>query len=200
MLYQGGFMDNIVVNQVYLQSTTIKEIKQQFKYQTIPSIQLCSFFQQKIYEQIKEEIKQLNYAEKKQPIHYSYQQAEVSKSLNTLFNNKNILKLISTIVNKKVTIISIKALKLTWKSYTLLHDKLKEKPGIDIILEITNNWPRNSGGKIIYTDTNKNTYIVQPSENTLTIIDSRKNIQRYIEYCNHYSKNKYRYVILMQAD
>ncbi len=81
----------------------------------------------------------------------------------------------------------------TWKDYTILHDNLKETKGTDIILDLTNNWPEEACGQIIYKG--KEDIIIPAKGNTMTLVNTAGKI-RYIKYVNHHGKGKQRVFLL----
>lgn len=168
--------------------------------ESLPSITLQDFFSLATYRQIHQQMRALSYTQEQRPLLHSYHCAPLSSKLNSLLNTSEFLVFVSFIIQQKVHFISWMAYILTWKDYILLHDSRHEKPGTDLIIDCTEDWPENAGGKIVYTDGQGNMFYVPPPRNALTIVHRTRKIQRYVQYCNHYAQEAKRYLLIGRVE
>ena len=90
----------------------------------------------------------------------------------------------------------MKALCFSWKDYIILHDENKEKLGIDIIVDCTEDWNEKAGGNVVYVDGKGNYSKIPVKENTLTIVKRHHHEQKFVQYVNHYAGPKKRYLVV----
>ena len=197
----GNYYYNYI-NEFYLKNAIQEKIKAEFKKKNddnnnnIHSVQLQKIMTHQAYTTFLSLLKKANYKQDLNIITHLYNTAEIPKQILSFLNSKEFLSLIQSITNKKIRKVEGKILQLKWKCYSILNDKNKEHPGIDIILDFTDSWPQKANGEIIYTDT-KNTSITIPSSpNTLTIIKRNKNVKKFIHYINNKAGTNKRYVLL----
>ena len=101
--------------------------------------------------------------------------------------SKEAAAIISTIVQKKVRCRIVGVCILAHGDYSLLHDKLKEPPGYDVILELTPRWDARACGHHSYVTDGKELVRVVPGANTLTIVHRPAGVRRFIKYVNHHA-------------
>ena len=179
----------MAVNPVY--RTHIEEIKKELRKKTsLPSVQLLDFFEKKEYALLKKKMEQLQLSPKKKLQQFSYQKALVPASFFPRYF-LSFLKLVLGQEPKQWT-----AYSMQWKDYRLLHDRLVEKKGTDIILDFSERWPENAGGAIIYGDGEGDVYPLATQHNTLSLIIRKKSFQKYFQYVNHYGKKQERKFII----
>ena len=110
--------------------------------------------------------------------------------------SKEAAELVSLIVDKRVRCASIGIAVLTHGDYTLLHDKNKESPGFDVILDLTPQWDNRACGYHSYVDGDSNELVrVDPAPNTLTIVHRPKNVMKFVKYVNHFASKDKRIVL-----
>jgi hypothetical protein len=156
---------------------------------------LNNFFANDFYKKLKKEVFSLNYKKSYIPNLHSYSKASLGKTLHSLFNSKEFLAFISKLMKKKIKNTGGEAFCFSNGDYTILSDKTKRKPGIDIIIDFTDKWNNNYGGKITYVDGKGNYYHLSVKGNSLFIV-KRENIQRFVQYVNNKGKNNRRYFII----
>jgi len=179
----------MAINKLYLQN--IEKIKQTFrKNKALSSIQLHDFFIPECYEQIKRDVKKLKFKKSYLATSHSYQES----NFNVV--PTEVIDFLSKITGKKVKKLNLKALVFSWKDYIIINDKLKEKPGIDVIFDLTEDWNENSGGSIVYVNGSGEYFRIPPKGNSLLIVERKKGTQKFVQYMNHYSKNKKRYLVI----
>jgi hypothetical protein len=186
----------MAINENYSSKENIKQIKEEFNKGEFKAISLQDFFDKETFKKMFINIKGLQFKEKRQPNIYNYKIKIAPKHIQAILNSKEITKLIEEITNNQVKELQFEAFLFTWKNYTLLHDKAIEKPGIDIIFELTQEWEEHFGGATIYTDTKGNVQKIMPQANTLSIIQRNTNQHKYIQYVNNLSRETRKYFLL----
>jgi hypothetical protein len=76
------------------------------------------------------------------------------------------------------------------KDYTVINDEKLEKPGIDLILDITPDWKAEWGGSAFYVDGSGEFTMIKPEENKLLIFRRSAGTHRFIQYVNHLAQKK----------
>jgi hypothetical protein len=77
------------------------------------------------------------------------------------------------------------------KDHTVINDEKVEKPGIDLILDVTPDWKTEWGGSVFYVDGSGQFTMIKPEENKLLIFRRDKGTHRFVQYVNHHAgKNK----------
>ena len=181
----------MAINKIYLEKKNQERIKQMFyDNKDFPSIQLHDFFIPECYKQMKRETSKLKYKRSYLATSHSYSES----NFNVV--PKELMAFVSKIINKKVSKIKLKVLKFSWKDYVIINDKLKEKPGFDIILDITDDWNQDYGGSLVYVDGSGDHFHIPPKGNTLTIAERKKGVQKFVQYVNNLSKDKKRCLIV----
>ena len=184
-----------MVNPTYKKSETVQQLQSLFKQNNLlPSIQLHTFFTEQEYTTIKSIIKSSTFKHTKQPLLYSYSQAPINKELSLYLLEIN--KIISLILNKKLSLNNSQLLQFQHKDYTLLNDKHLAPAGYDIIFDLTETWNPSYGGNLIYTNGQGTSFTIPAKLNTLTLIKRTKQFQKYVEYINHYAKKQQRYILI----
>ncbi len=177
-----------MINKDYLKQENISKIKEIFNRDS--SIQLHDFFIPELYRQMRNDVMKLKFNKSYLATSHSYSEAD----FNVI--PKEVIDFISKIINKKINKLNLKALLLSWKDYIIINDKQKEKSGFDIIFDLTDNWDEKSGGSVVYVDGSGEYTRIPPKGNTLLIAERKKGTHKFIQYMNHYSKNKKRYLII----
>lgn len=157
---------------------------------------LNDLFTEKSLLKLKSEVNKLKFKRDFELPHHSYNSAELNINSKKLSNSKELLKFLSKVANKKIKNLKFKALKLTWKDYQILNDKYLEKLGIDMIIDLTEKWDAKWGGLVTYTDGWGNYMQVPNFYNSLAIIRRKKGTNRFIQYINHYARNKERIFLI----
>ncbi len=171
-----------MINKKYLDN--IEQIRKVFYANK--EIQLSDFLGKKSYEEFKKKINKIKLAKKVQPMCCSYDEAEISLP-------KDIADFIFLILKKKIE--KARLLCFKWKDYTILNDEVIEKPGIDVVFDLTDNWNNNAGGSIVYVDGSGEYTKIPPSGNTLIIVERKKNVQKFVKYVNHLAQKKRCFII-----
>ena len=151
---------------------------------------LNKFFSDDSLKKLKSRIKRLKFSKDLELLHHSYQSVDFS------YQSKELTNFLSRIINKKISKLNFKVIKLSWKDYQILNDTFQEKPGVDMVIDITEGWDERWGGLVTYADGLGNYVEVPCTDNSLTLVDRNKGMNRFIQYVNHYAKNKRRIILL----
>ena len=180
-----------IINPLYIKKESIEQLQKAWLNKEIFShIVLTKFFTKEFHAQKEKELRKLFFKRNSRPDKYSFAQAKAS-SLH-IFDNKELQEFISQILEKKIRAILGEAQYFSWKDYTLLS---KEKSGIDIIFDFTENWKEEWGGSLIYKD-DKGRYLKCMAISNTMIIIKRKTVQKYIQYINNLAKGEKRYILV----
>ncbi len=178
------------VNSLYLKEETKQKIRKSFLHGEFPAVILKDFFSKKFYEELQKKVSSLNFRKDNVVLHHSYAVG------NFKLPSKECTDFLSFATKKKIEEVYGTAYLLTWKDYMILNDKYLEKPGIDIILDLTDNWNAEWGGVVTFTDGRGTVYPIPPAANSLAVVERKKGLQKYIQYSNHYGKEKKRLLLI----
>lgn len=178
------------LNPAYLKEETKQKVRKSFLHSEFPAVLLNDFFSKEFYAELKKKASSLDFKREQVVVHHSY-------AVSTFkITSKELSEFLSFVIKKKVTELNITAFNLTWKDYQILNDKYLKKPGIDIIIDLTDAWNADLGGVVTYTDGRGTVYPITPAGNSLAMVERKKNLQKYIQYVNHYAKDKKRLFLI----
>ncbi|HME86790.1 MAG TPA: hypothetical protein VKE88_00045 [Candidatus Nanoarchaeia archaeon] len=182
-------------NQGYFTKTMLATIKTSFKAnKELPSVQLQSFISKNAYNSLQKEISKLKFKNEYVVLHHRYARAELPVKLQKEFVSKELVSFISSITGKKIKKLS--AIQLQSTSYQIIDDRNLEKPGFDIIFDLSSDWDDSFGGSIVYVD-GSGEYTKIPSQaNSLLIVERKKGVQKFIQYVNHHAQKKKRVFLI----
>ena len=184
-----------MIKQTYLQN--IEKLKQAFEEdKEFPYLNLFDFLEKEFYQQLKNEIKGLNFKKEKQPLTHSYSKADAGKLLIDFVASKDFKELIKKITNKKIDT-TISVYNLSWRDYIILNDQKKEESKLDIIIDFTEKWADSFGGSLIYVNGTGDYLMIPIKENTISIVKKKMDVNSFIKYVNNHAKNKERFVVII---
>jgi hypothetical protein len=191
-------MDKFFINPNYLLKHTLYSAAEHFAKDG--SIQLHQFLIPAMAEKVRAAVSRASLVQEYAPDRYSFHEPKsvpIGKQLqNVLKATHEIKDIISTIVQKQVKYQDSCWRVYQHKDYTLLHDKNKEQPGYDVIIDLTPDWDNRACGYHSYVDGNGTELVrVQPAMNALTIVKRDKNTMRFVKYVNHRAGNGRRIVL-----
>lgn len=178
------------INNSYLSEETKQKIRKSFLHSDFPAVILKDFFNKKSYAELQKKVLSLQFRNDQVVIHHSYASSKITLSHPALCG------FISSITKKKVDKLNFIAYLASWKDYQILHDKYVEKPGIDVVIDLTDNWNPDWGGVVAYTDGRGTAYPITPAANSVAIVGRKKNLHKYIQYLNHHGKGKKRMFLI----
>lgn len=187
-----------VINSLYTRSVTLRKIREAFDG-PVPSVQLQQFFTEEFYEKIVSEVNGTPFQKAVQPLQYSYARADGPSGLHSFFSSLEWKDFWFSLTGKKTDSPTLALYEFGWKDYTLLHDALVEKPGFDVIVDFTFDWNPDAGGAVRYVDGSGEFTTIACASNSLTIVRRNKNVQRFVQYVNHYAGMKRRMFALIQC-
>jgi hypothetical protein len=179
-----------MVNSRYLQQKTFTQIRQLFNaQQKLPSIQLPDFFTQAEYKDLKQQVLQLKFKKIYDPVKYRMEFVPVTK----VTPSADVLKLLSAVIGKKISSLRLQGFSFKHKDYTLICEEDGARPGIDIMIDFSDDLDASAGGSTVYVDGTGEYFKIPPKANSLTIIKRpKKNMRKFVQYLNVLSKKKKR--------
>ncbi|MBI2669141.1 hypothetical protein HYX14_04835 [Candidatus Woesearchaeota archaeon] len=184
------------INLLYLNQKTRAEIQKTFHLnKELPSVQLQQFFTKEVYEQLCQAVVSGSFRHEKIPHLHSYSVAEIPAKVDAFFSSSEFLDFFSLLLPKKIKI-SFRLYSFSWRDYILLNDQSLEKPGIDLIFDLTSLWDSSWGGNIVYVDGTGEYTMIAGAPNTLTIVQRKKNVRKFVQYVNHYAEQRKRYLLM----
>ena len=178
------------INPHYLEPEHKQKIRKSFLHSDFPAVLLNDFFSKELYLELQKKVLSLNFKKDAVILHHSYAVSSIKVT------SREFCDFISFVTKKKVDEITFTAYLLTWKDYMILNDQYLEKPGIDLVIDLTDNWNAEWGGVVTFTNGKGTVYPITPTENSLAIVERKKNLQKYIQYLNHYAKDQKRLLLI----
>lgn len=80
--------------------------------------------------------------------------------------------------------------------YTVINDEDLEKPGMDVIIDLTEKWDESYGGAVVYVDGTGESTKVGVEGNKLIIVQRKKGEHRFVQYVNHLAKKNKRILLI----
>ena len=178
------------VNPAYLKEENKQKIRKSFLHGEFPAVILKDFFSREFYEELQKKVSSLNFKRDVVVLHHSYALSSINIS------SKELYEFVSFVTKKKIDELQFRAYLLTWKDYMILNDKYLEKPGIDMVIDLNDDWNAQWGGIVTYTDGKGTAYPLSPTANSLAIVERKKGLQKYFQYVNHHGKEKKRLLLI----
>ncbi|MBI3334173.1 hypothetical protein HYZ97_01695 [Candidatus Pacearchaeota archaeon] len=180
-------MAALMLNKAYTDANVWHLIREDFRKGKPKHAVLKAFFDKNRYDALRTELKRCARNNVKIADRYSYSIIE-SRKIKELFNSSEFLEFISFIAEKKITHLEIIIREFGWKDYTLLHDKTSADSGLKVFFFVPSidEWDYFWGGSIVYKTSEGKSLVFVPSENTLCIVDKRKEDEEFTQYVNHY--------------
>jgi|SRR3989344_2440046 len=178
------------INPIYLREETQQKIRSSFLNSEFPALILKDFFSTKFYTELEQKISSLKFKKEVAVVHHCYAVSSFTLS------SKYFSAFLSLVTKKKMNDLCFTAYCLTWKDYLILHDRYLEKPGLDIIIDLTERWNSDWGGKVIFTDGEGTVYPLEPARNSIALVERKKGLNKYIQYLNHQAKDRKRILLI----
>lgn len=118
-----------------------------------------------------------------------------AKTLLQFVRSQRFAQFVSSIAQKKVACKTASWRVFAHGDYTLLHDKNREPPGIDVILDLTPSWDGRACGHHSYVENGKGLVRIPPGFNTLAIVQRPKSVMKFVKYVNHHAGRNKRFVL-----
>lgn len=178
------------LNPTYLKEETLQKVRKSFQHSAFPAVILQHFFSKEYYPELRKKVLSLQFRNDKVVIHHSYASAQFKLSLQDLDHS------LAAITKKKIEEIIFTAHLMSWKDYMILNDRYVEKTGIDLIIDLSEDWNDEWGGVISYTDGSGTVYPLSLKPNSAALVERKKGMHKYIQYVNHYGKGKKRIFLI----
>ena len=178
------------LNPIYLKDETKQKVRKSFLHSDFPAVMLNEFFTPQFYLDLQKKVSALNFKKDTVILHHSYLISNIKLSSSELCN------FLSFITKKKIDELTFRAYLLSWKDYMILNDKYLEKPGVDVIIDLTEAWNSEYGGILTYTDGRGTVYPISSAGNNLAVVERKKTLHKYIQYLNHYAKDRKRLFLI----
>ena len=178
------------VNPAYLDEEAKHKIRKSFLHGEFPAVIIKDFFSKEFYAELKKKAYSLSFKRENIVLRHSYAFSNLNLS------SRELCDFVSFVTKKKIEEVSCSAYLLSWKDYMILNDKYLEKTGIDVIIDLTEDWNPEWGGVITYTDGKGTVYPISPAGNSVAIVERKKDLNKYIQYINHYGEEKKRLLLI----
>ncbi len=178
------------VNSAYLKEKNKQKIRKSFLHGEFPAVILKDFFSKEFYVEWQKKASSLNFKRDAVILHHSYALSNIKLASPELLN------FLSFVTKKKIDELNFTACLLAWKDYQILNDKYLEKTGVDVIIDLTDEWNAEWGGAVTFTDGKGTVYPISAEGNALVIVERKKGLQKYIQYLNHYGKDRKRIFLI----
>lgn len=195
LVSQGG---SKMINSVYMGIDTITQLKSQYNSDSeFETVSLSQFLELDYLEEISKELSGLSFRRTNRPIMYRKMIANVPTILQDLYTSSGFKELFEEITGEVLNISSEELVQFGHTDYQILHDELLPPPGIDLILDLTEEWDDEQGGFITYTDGDGDFSTLTQRRGTLSIVNRNSTHHRFVKYVNHHAENSSRcYLIL----
>jgi hypothetical protein len=174
-----------LIHTTYLDKETQARIAVAYKANPLPSVQLQGFLEPKAYNALMKEVKKAKYSREVSADKYSRSTAKMDKKHAELF--KGLFELIQKVTGKKIKGLG-RIEQYSHRDFTLRNDEEKP-PGLLIYFDCTPDWHPQFGGATIISNEFGELARVNPTPNTLVIIDCSK-AWPFTQYINHYAGKK----------
>ncbi len=170
----------MAINTIYLDNGIAKDISKNYNLQDPKNIKLEQVFQDAIFNLLQKKIESAKYQLKFDPYKYRYYYSNV-KEISSFLTGRYFSWLVSEILGFKRYTIEHELRRFDGGCYTLLHDTEKEKPGIDFIIDFSKE--KHLGiGQIRYSTENEEILTVDFSPNSISFIERRKSVMKYVKH------------------
>ncbi len=177
------------INKAYMRTDLLHDVRKAFTISNPQSIQLHAFLADDALKKVKTAVNKLSFTRNYVPDLHCYDEAKrIPKELRSVF--AEITALVQFIAKKKLKCKELTIRKFGKKQYTVLHDAYKEKPGVDVMLDLTPAWHPAAGGAMVYTRKGSGVLTIAPAYNTFSIVQRTKSMMRFVKYVNHHAENK----------
>ncbi len=175
-----------MINKGYLSTEIVEKLSQEFyKNNALPSVTLMEFFERKEFDRMISEISAINFKVCRRRMEFSYKKSVLPESIKKVISNEFLKAYISSIIGKKIKKIEGEIRVFGWKDYTLINDKTIEKPSVELIIDFSVKMRNDCGGGIIYVDGTGEYSEILSSHNSITLLNRKKGIQKFVKYVNH---------------
>lgn len=188
-----------VINPVYLSHNALYGAAMQFAKEK--SIQLRQFLIPDLAKALSGQLAKAPLKEHYVPDQYRCHGPKSAPALakqlqRVLAKTHEMRKIVSTIVQEKVRFKDACICIYKHGDYTVRHDKNREPPGYDVIIDLTPRWDGRACGHHSYVDAAGSERVkVPPMFNTLAIVHRPAKLHKFVKYVNHNAGDDRRIVL-----
>ena len=186
-----GFIHNelkMAINTLYLDLGILKSANRTYSSQNPKNIRMENFFQKAVFDLLQNKLRNSKFSLKFNPEKFKYFTAK-SKETESFINGRYFDLMVKNIVGARNYKIEYEIRKFEPNCYTLLHDTEKEKPGVDFIIDFSQNAKSYFGGYTTYLTESEELLALSPKPNTLSFVERKKGIMKYTKYFTHQNQN-----------
>ena len=178
----------MAINTLYLDGGVLKSANKTYNNQNPKNIRMENFFQKAVFQLLQNKLLNSKFSLKFNPEKYRYFTAK-SKEIESFLKGRYFDLMIKSILGIKRYKLEFEIRKFEPNCYTLLHDTEKEKPGVDFIIDVSQNAKNYFGGYATYLTEAEELLTLIPKSNSLSFVERKGGIMKYTKYYTHQNKN-----------
>ena len=151
----------------------------------MPSVQLQKFLSQKEFSSFVNELSKTKLKKIDVVAERSLSVGELPKSCKSILAGRKVQSLIENVVGRKLKLNTVRIEVYSWKDYTLQE---VEPSCVETIFSV-NALDSSCGGGVFAVDGSGEFKQLTAPQNTLTILDRKKNVRLFHKYVNHCAEN-----------
>jgi hypothetical protein len=187
-----------MINHSYLESSTLSELSSHFNSDPeFRTLSLAQFLDPEFYSILQKELKNTIFERDNRPIMYRRETAEPGTEILSLLSNSDFGTILNQILGHDFSIEKSTLMRYGVSDYQILHDNLVESPGVDVIIDLTDDWNDDFGGYVVYTDGDGEFLTLSQKGRMLSIVDRGTSYHRFVKYVNHYAENRWRTFLIL---
>lgn len=164
-----------------------------------PHVFLFDFLDKKVFASLRKEILSLSLSREEKPMFHRYSSSNLSSALQQKLFSREVISFLNMVLGRKIIVGRACVYSFSQKDYTLLNDSYTEKPGVDIIFDLTAGWVPAWGGTITYINGTGDALKLPSRQNSLILVRRQKNSQRFVKYVNHNAGKKKKVFVLWKV-
>ena len=178
----------MAINTLYLDGGVLKSANKTYNNQNPKNIRMENFFQKAVFQLLQNKLLNSKFSLKFNPEKYRYFTAK-SNEINSFLNGRYFNLMVKNISGIKKYKVEYEIRKFEPNCYTLLHDTEKEKPGIDFVIDFSQNAKNYFGGHTTYLTESEELLTLNLKPNTLSFVQRNQGVMKYTKYYTHQNKN-----------
>ncbi len=187
------------INSFYLQPTNIEALASNFSSQgKFKAIILQKFVSESFLNSIRDDLDHVTYERMYNPIKWNYEKTKMPAILEQFFQSDVFRQFASKILGQEMTEIRGEVIRLSWKSYTVMHDDLEQKKGHFMYLDITEQWGNDWGGQIVHYVPPDDYFPISHGYGSLSIVSTAVPMLRFFKYVNNHSRDHNKLIVVCE--
>ncbi len=185
-MLDGSLSGGGIVNEEYERVDVRKQLRSLFlQDDAMPSVQLQKFLSQKEFSSFVNELSKTKLKKIDVVAERSLSVGELPKSCKSILAGRKVQSLIENVVGRKLKLNTVRIEVYSWKDYTLQE---VEPSCVETIFSV-NALDSSCGGGVFAVDGSGEFKQLTAPQNTLTILDRKKNVRLFHKYVNHCAEN-----------